>query len=936
MKYPKSEPVLDGRAVTGARELRDPRSRETPAEPMGYPVSETRPKVANFQVRRPDTSQFDTVEGLSAMAGVGPHALRRLIVKEVVDNALDEMDSPDEEDRGSGLVTVDRNGDTYIVTDEGGGFPQDDKLCDLFWAYRDMVTTKFLRKPSRGVLGNGLRVLAAAVALSEGTITVESHGQRTTLQPRRMGLPTEVISQTASRRKRGTRITFTLDAAIIPSDEDDLMHAEAAIALADHSEPPYKRDPSPHWLDLDHLVQGFHFIEPHDMTVRQWIERLDGCSGAKAGHIASLFGKNRTCSSMREAEIAALLGEMQKSARVVNPKALGPIGANAFGPDYDGYKIAEAWLPDIGAHRPLARIPVLIEAWANVTSRQRGEARLDIYCNRTLMVGHVEARRGHDRIWISGAELRDAIMVAGGDCDLVVAITSPHIPTVSNGKVPDLSRLREEIVEALRKAFTQSRNRLSPDPAQPKPPKGEPPPKAPKPEPYQVSGPLAIMLAKEAERAGLSPRDLLVLSPGHDPFHESKTIRREAEWFRDQVKLLKPEGEVHSRGMYYRCLAAKILLPDGTEFEGSKKNADLIDTACKYARYLGLVPFERIVDERSAPHEPYTRYDEEHDDASPDPIRRELLVSDGREPDKRGPLAVPELDLLLPTLSISAPEVPRQRFRIVMLAEKVSLGEVLRPIAEEVHGELLLGTGEFSEARVFEICRRAAKDRRPLRILYFSDFDPSGWQMNVSVSRKLQAQINLQFRDLDVRLIRVALTIEQVIEYDLPDSPLQEGEKRKSKWFQKWGREQVEIDALAALRPDVLDQIARNAVAPYFDPTFEGRYAEAVEMSQQRLNWFLDQPAYGKAKALIEKAHKSAVRALAALNAAQAAALDTMRHVVDTEAPDLPRVVVKPKLRDEPEAAIFDSRDDFVTATLMLKDFKALSPEDDRRTGNSD
>jgi hypothetical protein len=34
MKYPKSEPAIDGRAITGARELRDPRSREYAIQTM--------------------------------------------------------------------------------------------------------------------------------------------------------------------------------------------------------------------------------------------------------------------------------------------------------------------------------------------------------------------------------------------------------------------------------------------------------------------------------------------------------------------------------------------------------------------------------------------------------------------------------------------------------------------------------------------------------------------------------------------------------------------------------------------------------------------------------------------------------------------------------------------------------------------------------------
>ena len=301
-----------------------------------------------------------------------------------------------------------------------------------------------------------------------------------------------------------------------------------------------------------------------------------------------------------------------------------------------------------------------------------------IFCNRTPLVGNVWGGRARDGISLSGAGMRQyrgAMMkVAGGNCKLMVAVTSPFIPTTSLGKAPDLSELQPEIVEALRRAFVKSRNRLPQDPKEPKPPKEEPPPKPPKPEPYEVFGPLATLLAEEAERAGVLPRDLLVLSPPHDPFNESKASRRMAEWFVEQVERLLPEGRpVHLRGMYYRSLSAgDTLLPDGTRFVGSTANSALVEAAGKYARHLGLIAFDRIIDERAAPPKLFVA-DEKHADVTDDPISRELIVSEGE------PLIVPVLDLLLPHILIDAPEIPRQRFRICLIGEKTSLGEVLRP-----------------------------------------------------------------------------------------------------------------------------------------------------------------------------------------------------------------------------------------------------------------
>ena len=107
-----------------------------------------------------------------------------------------------------------------------------------------------------------------------------------------------------------------------------------------------------------------------------------------------------------------------------------------------------------------------------------------------------------------------------------------------------------------------------------------------------------------------------------------------------------------------------------------------------------------------------------------------------------------------------------------------------------------------------------AADGRPMVVLYFADCDPSGWQMAISVSRKLQALKALEFDDLELEVHRVALTPEQVREYGLPSTPLKDTERRADKWTAAMGVEQTEIDALAALQPDVLTAMARDAIAP--------------------------------------------------------------------------------------------------------------------------
>lgn len=97
------------------------------------------------------------------------------------------------------------------------------------------------------------------------------------------------------------------------------------------------------------------------------------------------------------------------------------------------------------------------------------------------------------------------------------------------------------------------------------------------------------------------------------------------------------------------------------------------------------------------------------------------------------------------------------------------------------------------------MARQAVEDRRPLVVFTLSDADPFGYQMSVSIARKLQALRDVEFPPLEYRLIPVTLKPGQADELDLPSTPLKETEKRGDRWQAAFGREQTEIDAALAL-----------------------------------------------------------------------------------------------------------------------------------------
>ena len=182
------------------------------------------PNVPNLKFEREDWSLFRTIEGLQQRAGVPKDDLALLILKELADNGLDTNTAVD-----IGRLP---NGRGWFVEDAGsgiGGTPAE--IAALFSIARPMVSTKLLRLPQRGALGNGLRVVAGSVIASgKGSfLTVITRNRRIELRPERDGTTT-VVSTKAVKHPVGTRVEIGFGPAL-PCDGEDLHWALQAEQL---------------------------------------------------------------------------------------------------------------------------------------------------------------------------------------------------------------------------------------------------------------------------------------------------------------------------------------------------------------------------------------------------------------------------------------------------------------------------------------------------------------------------------------------------------------------------------------------------------------------------------------------------------------------------------------------------------------------------------
>ncbi len=408
------------------------------AEPSASSPPEA--KSANFQIERPDWRLFGSLGSLGQKAGVPATKLRRLCLKELVDNDLDA---------GARATIEQPKPGHYSITDDGHGIdgtPED--IARLFSIDRPLVSSKLWRKSQRGALGNGLRVVAGAlIASGGGMLRLWTRNQCLSITPLEDGGASVYQSRVAVYSPTGTHIEISFG-PLLPQDDDATLWAKQAIVMAKGGA-GFDGKSSPHWFDADafyELVQG-----AGKRPVRQLIENLDGCTGAKASEVASHF-LQRSCGSLTREDSTALLQRARALTTPPSVKRLGMVGSIDELPAHVARQEGEAKL---SAREPLARIPYVVEAWAETAK----ESEIEVYVNRTQITGEATVYFDSDKdFMIYGCGLSHVVKTPAkkGAWRLALNITAPFVPITTDGKEPDLDVFAQSIVAALSAAIKKA------------------------------------------------------------------------------------------------------------------------------------------------------------------------------------------------------------------------------------------------------------------------------------------------------------------------------------------------------------------------------------------------------------------------------------------------------------------------------------------------
>jgi hypothetical protein len=231
------------------------------------------------------------------------------------------------------------------------------------------------------------------------------------------------------------------------------------------------------------------------------------------------------------------------------------------------------------------------------------------------------------------------------------------------------------------------------------------------------------------------------------------------------------ENPVTLRGVYYRVVSAGVV--DKTE-----AGYQLVGRQLLKLRRSGRVPYSWITDG--------TR-----------------LV--------RKPASWSSLDEMLSTAARTYRRSlwDEQQASVIVLSEKDAISGVVYPVTARWDVELGIVRGYSSETFTYSIAESVLANDQSYKttfIYQLGDHDPSG----VDAWRSFQQRVRDFAPGADVEFERLAVTPEQIAQYELPTRPTKRSDTRAS----GFEGESVEVDALP---PNVLREVVQDAILRHLD-----------------------------------------------------------------------------------------------------------------------
>ena len=173
--------------------------------------------------------------------------------------------------------------------------------------------------------------------------------------------------------------------------------------------------------------------------------------------------------------------------------------------------------------------------------------------------------------------------------------------------------------------------------------------------------------------------------------------------------------------------------------------------------------------------------------------------------------------------------------RVEVWVEKDALIEVVASACQPLDVPYLSCRGYMSQSEMWQAARRfqasEMDNAQETVIIHLGDHDPSG----IDMTRDIRDRIDL-FNDYEMcegfTMNRIALTMDQIDEYDPPPNPAKVTDSRAADYIRRYGRSSWELDALP---PKVLKDLILKNIVQYMDYDLFTAAKAKVEVGRKQL-----------------------------------------------------------------------------------------------------
>ena len=256
------------------------------------------------------------------------------------------------------------------------------------------------------------------------------------------------------------------------------------------------------------------------------------------------------------------------------------------------------------------------------------------------------------------------------------------------------------------------------------------------------------------------------------------------------------------RQIYYRLVSVHMIENKATEYQAVVK-------ALKWARLNDVIPYDNIEDRTRA----FIGGDHEED-----------------TPDNHFETAKSYLENCWKYFKY--PRWLNQPNYVEVWLEKQALAALFEQVTDDLKVRLAPCRGYPSLTFLWEGSRHLNRvEDKEIKILYFGDFDPSGLDIPRYIEQRFTEDLGIDTARLSFE--KIAITQEQISQYDIPPMPAKTTDSRSAKFIEEHGSvSAVELDALD---PNVLQKLIREAIGEYFDEAIGGETMDSEAAAQQEI-----------------------------------------------------------------------------------------------------